>query len=105
MQKVIPKGRKASETRKVIEGLMQRLEFDTANQGWTSEVIEGAIRAHCEKVGWKTKELFMTVRLLVTGKTATPGLPESMAVLGKERVRRRFQMMQQALKGYKPPKQ
>ena len=48
------------------------------------------MRAFCEASGWKLQELFMPVRVAVTGKAATPPLFETMAVLGKEVCRRRL---------------
>jgi len=34
--------------------------------------LEPACRAFIERVGWKAKELFMTIRVAATGRTATP---------------------------------
>ncbi|MCP4897188.1 MAG: glutamate--tRNA ligase, partial [bacterium] len=57
---------------------------------WNAEKLEEALRAFCEKKGWTPKELFMPVRIAVTGRAATPPLFETMAVLGKERCRSRM---------------
>ena len=54
------------------------------------EPVEQALRALAERIGLKTKELFMPVRVAVTGRKATPPLFATMAVLGKERCRRRL---------------
>jgi glutamyl-tRNA synthetase len=57
---------------------------------WNGGSVEAAMRAHCERHELKAKELFMPVRVAVTGRTATPGLFDTMAVLGKELCRRRL---------------
>ncbi len=53
---------------------------------WTHESMERAIRSACEKAGLKAKDVFMELRLAVTGKTVGPPLLESLEVLGREDV-------------------
>ncbi len=48
------------------------------------------MRAFCEKREVGPKELFMPVRVAVTGRAATPPLFDTMAVLGKEVCRGRL---------------
>lgn len=52
--------------------------------------IQTTLRAFCESQELKSKELFMAVRWMITGKKATPPLFETMAVLGRERCRTRL---------------
>jgi glutamyl-tRNA synthetase len=59
------------------------------------------MRGYCEATGWKTSDLFMPVRVAVTGKAATPPLFETMAVLGKEICRRRLRRAAATLRGMK----
>jgi glutamyl-tRNA synthetase len=59
---------------------------------WNIESIESAMREHCEKHDLTPKQLFMPVRVAVTGRTATPPLFDTMAVLGKELCRRRLRL-------------
>jgi glutamyl-tRNA synthetase len=54
------------------------------------EEIEKALRELVETLGYKTGQVFMTIRVAVTGTTVSPGLFETMMVLGKERVLRRL---------------
>ena len=48
------------------------------------ETLEQKLRDLAEEVEWKARELFMALRVAVTGKKVTPPLIESMCVLGRE---------------------
>lgn len=52
--------------------------------------LEAALRAFCEEQQIKSRDLFMPIRLMVTGKKATPPLFDTLAVLGRERCRTRL---------------
>jgi glutamyl-tRNA synthetase len=65
-------------TKSSLEGIDQKV--------WTHENIEQKIRSLAEANGWKPGQYFMMLRLAVTGKTATPPLFETMAVIGREKV-------------------
>ena len=43
------------------------------------------MRALCEAKGWKAGDLFMAIRVAVTGRTATPPLFDTLVALGRER--------------------
>ena len=60
-----------------------------------------ALHAHAEASAWPAKDLYMTVRVAVTGRTATPPLFETLGVLGKEVTRRRLRRAAEALKSAK----
>ena len=47
--------------------------------------LEARLRALAEASGWKAGDLFMALRVAVTGKTATPPLFDSMRILGRGR--------------------
>ncbi len=51
---------------------------------WKHEPMEQSIRQLAEKNSWKPKDVFMQLRLAVTGKTVGPPLLESLEILGKE---------------------
>ena len=51
---------------------------------WQAEAMEAACRALCDEMGIKVGQLFMNIRVAVTGSKATPPLFESMEVLGRE---------------------
>jgi len=52
---------------------------------WTEEKLESTIRPLTEQLGLKTGHFFGLIRVALTGRTAAPGLFETMVVLGKER--------------------
>ena len=83
---LIPKKREPKETGKMLEALADTLD---SLSDWNAEALEQAMRGFGEAQQWSTKELFMTLRLTVTGRKASPGLFETMVVLGRELCRRR----------------
>ena len=51
---------------------------------WNHDAMEKAIRDAAEKVNLKAKDVFMELRVAVTGKTVGPPLLESLEILGRE---------------------
>ncbi len=68
---------------------------------WRTAAIEDALRLFCEHHDLTPKQLFMPLRIAVTGRAATPPLFETMAVLGKETCRRRLRTAIDVLRGMK----
>ncbi len=68
---------------------------------WQPVAIEDALRLFCEGHDLTPKQLFMPLRIAVTGRAATPPLFETMAVLGKETCRRRLRTAIDVLRGMK----
>ncbi len=58
---------------------------------WRREKLEREGRATAKEVGLKDGDLFMLLRIALTGKTVTPPLFETMEVLGKEETIDRLQ--------------
>lgn len=81
----------------VAKALLAYVERVEAQVGWTRQMLEDAAAAWCTELGWKTKHAFMLLRVAVTGRTATPPLFETMAVLGKEITRRRLRRAAEAI--------
>lgn len=96
---LVAKGRTGPQTAKLLRTLLED-ELDKVLD-WRAEVLEEALRGFGEKKDWPPKELFMTVRVAVTGRKASPPLFETMAVLGKETVRRRLRSAIETLKSLK----
>jgi glutamyl-tRNA synthetase len=86
--KLVASDRTAPQTAKAFRLLLEENLDPILN--WQPEVIEAAMREFCERHDWTPKQLFMPVRVAVTGRAATPPLFETMAVLGKEVCRSRL---------------
>ncbi len=67
----------------LCERLQKLLQFDAAG-------IEAAFRALVAELGLKPRELVHPVRFVLTAKTVGPGLFETMAALGREKVQARL---------------
>lgn len=52
-------------------------------EDWTEAGLDVALNALVAALGWKRSELFMAIRIAVSGKEATPSLFETLAVLGR----------------------
>jgi glutamyl-tRNA synthetase len=62
----------------------QSLQQCLVNVEWNHDAMEHAIRLLAETKGRKAKDVFMELRVRVTGKTVGPPLLESLEILGKE---------------------
>jgi glutamyl-tRNA synthetase len=58
--------------------------------GWTAADLEAVIRPLTEQLNLKTGQLFGLVRAAVTGRTAAPGLFDTLAAIGKDQSLRRL---------------
>jgi len=54
-------------------------------ENWTAENIGQSMQELAKKLGIKTGDFFMTLRIIITGKKISPPLNESMEILGKEK--------------------
>ena len=71
-----------------------------ANVGEVSfeaDELEGPLRRLAEERGWKAGDLFMAIRVAVTGRTATPPLFDTLVALGYERTLQRLDVAREAL--------
>jgi glutamyl-tRNA synthetase len=55
-----------------------------------AETIQAALDRVVEDLGAKRRDVFQAVRVAVTGTTVSPGLPETVAVLGRDEALRRI---------------
>jgi glutamyl-tRNA synthetase len=96
---LVVKGKTPKESAELFEALVEKIDvlFD-----WKADKIEALVRAFGEEKG-VPKELFMPLRLMVTGKKATPPLFDVLAILGRERVRTRMRAILDPLKKLPPP--
>ncbi len=65
--------------------------------GWSPPALEARLRELAAQLGWKAGDLFMTLRVAVTGRPVTPPLMESMAQVGKPEVLARLERARRAL--------
>jgi glutamyl-tRNA synthetase len=99
LAKMVAKNRTPPQTAKAFRLLLED-HLDPILE-WNAETVEEAMRGYCEKHDWSPKELFMPVRVAVTGRTATPPLFETMEVLGKARCRWRLRRAIEMLRSMK----
>ena len=97
--KMVAKNRTPPQTAKAFRLLLE--DHLDAILDWNAETVEEAMRLFCDKRDWSPKELFMPVRVAVTGRTATPPLFETMEVLGKARCRWRLRRAIEMLRSMK----
>jgi glutamyl-tRNA synthetase len=69
------------------------------------EATETRFRAMADDLGMKAGSLFMPVRVAVTGRTQSPGLFETLRVIGAERVRARVAEAIERLRAWTPEEQ
>ena len=59
---------------------------DVGAVSFEADELEPPLRALAESRGWKAGDLFMAIRVAVTGRTATPPLFDTLVALGRDRV-------------------
>jgi glutamyl-tRNA synthetase len=81
---LVPKRWDAATT---VDGLSAAAEVIEAVPAVTFEAdeLEPPLRALAETRGWKPGDLFMAIRVAVTGRTATPPLFDTLVALGRQR--------------------
>jgi nondiscriminating glutamyl-tRNA synthetase len=62
-----------------------------------ADELEPPLRALAESRGWKAGDLFMAIRVAVTGRTATPPLFDTLVALGRDRVLDRLERAESTL--------
>jgi glutamyl-tRNA synthetase len=84
---LVPTGKTPADISGMLSTFAERLD-DVYE--WTHERLHQELDAHRAALGWKPKDFFMTVRMVVTGRKDSPPLAESMALIGREIVRFRL---------------
>jgi glutamyl/glutaminyl-tRNA synthetase len=84
---LVPQGKTEADIAAMASDLAELLDevYD-----WDAEHLKNTLDTHKAKLGWKPKDYFMTLRLILTGRKDSPPLVESMVVLGREMVRFRL---------------
>jgi glutamyl-tRNA synthetase len=92
---LIPKGLDKKTTYRLVKTLVEKINLIGS---WDQESIEATLREHAENEQWGKREVFMTTRLIVTGRKATPGLFETMEAVGKSLCQARFRQAMLSLR-------
>jgi glutamyl-tRNA synthetase len=87
---VVPKRWDRATTVGGLRAARQTCAGTTTPVTFEADELEPPMRAVAESNGWKAGDLFMAVRVAVTGRTATPPLFDSLVALGRDRVLRRL---------------
>ncbi|HWV34117.1 MAG TPA: glutamate--tRNA ligase family protein, partial [Thermomicrobiales bacterium] len=96
---LIPKKVEPELARTSLAALAQVLpELDVNDE----EACDARLRAMAAEFGLKPGQLFMQVRVAVTGRTQSPGLFETLKGIGQERVSERIRQANDLLAGYEP---
>jgi glutamyl-tRNA synthetase len=51
---------------------------------WSAEAIEVTLKGLCDELGEKPRQVFAPIRVAATGSRISPGLYESLELLGKD---------------------
>jgi len=97
LKKLISKKRSTEDMTTILEELA--LSLDSIS--WFETGIEEHLKSFAESKDWGPGDLFMPVRIACLGKSATPGLYESMVLVGKGKCQKRLLSMVSLLKTVK----
>ncbi|MEM9455771.1 MAG: glutamate--tRNA ligase [Myxococcota bacterium] len=91
------KKRTFAEAAKIIKVFIEEIEKDPQARAFGPEGLEAFARAFGERHEWKPRNLFTLLRVGATGRSAAPPLFDTLALLGKDRVRMRLREFAAAL--------
>jgi glutamyl-tRNA synthetase len=55
-----------------------------STEPWSAETIEATLKRLCDELGETPRTVYLPIRVAVTGSRVSPGLYESLELLGKE---------------------
>ncbi len=90
-----PKKRTLKELSLALEGYLESIETQV---DFSAPALEERTRTYAESNGWTTKDFFMPIRVVMTGRPASPPLFDVMSILGRALVRRRLRKALEVLK-------
>jgi len=82
---LVPKRWDAATTRAGLTAARDTIDA-VGDVSFEADELEPPLRALADQRGWKAGDLFMAIRVAVTGRTATPPLFDTLVSLGRERV-------------------
>lgn len=87
---LLPKKTSKEQVEQVLAGALECLADESE---FTGEVLHDKLKALATTLGLKTGQVFMPLRVAVTGRTVSPGsVTDIMAVLGPEKSRQRIKL-------------
>jgi glutamyl-tRNA synthetase len=93
---LVPKRWDAAQTLAGLEEA-RRVIAEVGAVAFEADELEPPLRALCEARGWKAGDLFMAIRVAVTGRTAAPPLFDTLVALGQDRTLARLDAAREAL--------
>jgi nondiscriminating glutamyl-tRNA synthetase len=96
---LVPKRWDAATTREAVAAAGDAIRSTVGTIDWEADELEPPLRALAEARGWKAGDLFMAIRVAVTGRTATPPLFDTLVALGRDRTMARLDRAIQLLAG------
>ena len=82
---LVPKRWDAATTREGLSAARKTIDA-VGDVSFEADELEPPLRALADSRGWKAGDLFMAIRVAVTGRTATPPLFDTLVALGRDRV-------------------
>ena len=86
---LVPKRWDVATTREALQAARE-VVAEAGRVSFEADELEPPLRALAEARGWKAGDLFMAIRVAVTGRTATPPLFDTLVALGIERTLERL---------------
>jgi glutamyl-tRNA synthetase len=86
-KQIVPKKHDLATTIDMLRKVEKSL---AATKNWDKATIEQILNKITDDLGWSKTDLFQTVRYVETASRATPPLPETLEVVGKEKILRRI---------------
>ena len=71
-------------------GILRELRGELAAADWSAAALDALLRDYCERRGCKPREAAAPLRLAVTGGTVSPGIGDTLALLGRTRALERL---------------
>ncbi len=89
LKKLKPKKKEPKE----VASILRQLTDKFADVEWKAEPLEAFLKAFAEEKEWRIGDLFMPIRIGCFGRSASPGLFETMEVVGCERCQDRLRKL------------
>ena len=95
-EQLVPKRWDVATTAAALKAARQVIA-DVGQVSFEADELEGPLRRLAEEHGWKVGDLFMAIRVAVTGRTATPPLFDTLVALGYSRTLERIDAARESL--------